>query len=143
MFNHAAWLLPILLSCLVGCSGRDAAPPRSSIENPADLEPGARLFNGNCAACHQPDARGIPGVYPSLVGSPVLLGDPQPLARWVIAGQRPASMPAGRYPTKMLQFGWMKASDAALLFTYLRSHFGNDAPAVDAATVDQALSTIP
>jgi mono/diheme cytochrome c family protein len=139
MFNHAAWLLPALLGCLVGCSGRDADPPRSSNESPGDSEPGARLFSGNCAACHQPDARGIPGVYPSLVGSPVLLGDPQVLTRWVIKGQRPASMPSGRYPTRMLQFGWMKASDTAQLFTYLRSHFGNDAPGVDAAAVDQAL----
>jgi mono/diheme cytochrome c family protein len=143
MSNHAAWLLPALLGCLAGCSGRDADPPPSSSATATDLEPGARLFNAHCAACHQQDARGIPGVYPSLVGSPVLLGDPQPLARWVIRGQRPASMPAGRYPTKMLQFGWMKASDTAQLFTYLRSHFGNDAPEVDAATVDRALADNP
>jgi hypothetical protein len=39
----------------------------------------------------------------------------------------------------MPQFGWMKAPDAAALFTYLRSHFGNSAPAVDAATVAGAL----
>jgi mono/diheme cytochrome c family protein len=140
MSNHAAWILPALLGCLAGCSGRDESPPQSAVAKPTDVEPGARLFNSHCVACHQPDARGIPGVYPSLVGSPVLLGDPQQLARWVIEGRRPASMPAGRYPTKMLQFGWMKAPDAAQLFTYLRAHFGNDAPAVDAAIVEQALS---
>jgi mono/diheme cytochrome c family protein len=80
-------------------------------------------------------------VYPSLVGSTVLLGDPKALTLWVIKGQRPASMPEGRYPTKMLLFGWLKPADAAALFTYLRSHFGNDASAVDAATVTQALGT--
>jgi hypothetical protein len=39
----------------------------------------------------------------------------------------------------MLQFGWMKPADAAALFTYLRSNFGNSAPPVDAATVAKAL----
>lgn len=69
----------------------------------------------------------------------MVLGDPAPLARWVIKGQRPASMPLGRYPTQMLQFGWLKAADAAALFTYLRSSFGNSAPPVDASVVVKAL----
>ena len=40
-------------------------------------------------------------------------GDPAELALWVLKGQRPASMPVGRYSTQMLQFGWMKPADAA------------------------------
>jgi mono/diheme cytochrome c family protein len=100
---------------------------------------GERIFNGNCVACHQQGGVGIPGVYPSLAASPVVLGDPAELARWVIRGQRPAAMPVGRYSTQMLQFGWLKPADAASLFTYLRSHFGNSAAPVDAATVAQAL----
>jgi hypothetical protein len=39
----------------------------------------------------------------------------------------------------MLQFGWMKPADAAALFSYVRSSFGNSAPAIDAATVAKAL----
>ncbi len=79
-------------------------------------------------------------MYPSLAGSAVVQGDPRELALWVLKGQRPASMPAGRYSTQMLQFGWLKPADAAALFTYLRSSFGNSAPPVDAATVAQALA---
>jgi mono/diheme cytochrome c family protein len=101
------------------------------------------MYSGNCIACHQKDAQGIPGVYPSLAGSPVILGDPKELAAWVIQGRRPASMPIGRYPTSMIQFNWMKPGDAAALFTYLRSNFGNQASAVDAATVEQALGRQP
>jgi mono/diheme cytochrome c family protein len=74
-------------------------------------------------------------VYPSLAGSPVVNGDPVELAQWVLLGKRPKSMPAGRYAAQMLLFGWMKDQDAAALFTYIRSHFGNSAPPVDAATV--------
>ena len=100
---------------------------------------GERIYNGNCVPCHQQTGAGIPGVYPTLVGSPVVLGDPGELALWVLKGQRPPSMPAGRFPTQMLQFGWMKPADAAALFTYLRSNFGNSAPPVDAAAVAKAL----
>jgi mono/diheme cytochrome c family protein len=38
----------------------------------------------------------------------------------------------------MLLFGWMKDQDAAALFSYIRSNFGNSAPPVDAATVAAA-----
>jgi mono/diheme cytochrome c family protein len=107
---------------------------------PADTGAGERIYSGSCVPCHQQNGAGIPGVYPSLAGSPVVLGDPAQLAKWVIQGQRPASMPAGRYPTQMLQFGWLKPADAAALFSYLRSNFGNSAPPLDAATVAQALA---
>lgn len=107
-----------------------AAPP------PADL--GARLYNQNCVPCHREDGVGVPTVYPSLAGSAVVKGDPVQLVQWVLSGKRPPTLPAGRYSTQMLLFGWMKDADAAALLTYVRSHFGNDAPAVDAATVARA-----
>jgi mono/diheme cytochrome c family protein len=45
------------------------------MNEPSAWLPLARLDDANCIACHSQDARGIPGVYPSLVGSPVVLGD--------------------------------------------------------------------
>jgi mono/diheme cytochrome c family protein len=140
MVKHAVWLCIATLGCATGCTRQDApAAAAPATVAPADAAVGARLYSGNCLPCHQQDARGLAGVYPSLVGSPVLLGDPRDLTLWVIKGRRPVSMPAGRYSTMMRQFGWMKASDAAALFTYLRSNFGK-AAAVDAATVAAALS---
>jgi mono/diheme cytochrome c family protein len=121
--------IPLLAAALCACS------PRST----AAADAGARIYSGNCVPCHQQNGAGIPGVYPSLAGSPVVVGDPTALALWVVKGQRPASMPAGRYSTQMLSFGWMKPADAAALFSYLRSNFGNSAAPVDAATVAQAL----
>jgi mono/diheme cytochrome c family protein len=116
-----------------------AAAAASDAGRSAAAEVGARMYSGNCVPCHQQNGVGIPSVYPSLAGSPVVLGDPAQLALWVIKGQRPPSMPAGRYPTQMLQFGWMKPADAAALFSYLRSSFGNAAAPVDAAAVAEAL----
>jgi mono/diheme cytochrome c family protein len=133
--------LPLaLLGLLTGCSGGTPSPPTAG-DSAVDI--GARLYDANCIACHQPDARGIPGVYPSLVGSEVVLGDPGELALWIVMGRRPPTMPAGRYSTVMPQFGWLKPGDAAALCTYLRSSFGNAAPGVDAAAAASALRQSP
>jgi cytochrome c6 len=130
---------------LSGCSSGASAPGAST---PGASTPGAStpperasadLYTANCVACHQQDAHGIPGVYPSLVGSPVVLGDPAQFALWVVKGRRPGSMPAGRYATTMPQFGWMRDTDVAALQTYLRAHFGNGAPSVPPSAVSQAL----
>jgi mono/diheme cytochrome c family protein len=143
----------LLAGALVACSAKKKpGEPQASSGAPAataaaaavsDAGPsaaeGARIYNGNCVPCHQQNGAGIPSVYPSLAGSPVVLGDPAQLALWVIKGQRPPAMPTGRYPTQMLQFGWMKPADAAALLSYLRSNFGNSAAPVDAAAVAKAL----
>jgi len=102
----------------------------------ADL--GARLYDQNCVPCHREDGAGVPAVYPPLAGSPVVQGDPVQLAQWVLNGKRPPTLPAGRYSTQMVFVGWMKDPDAAALLTYVRSHFGNNAAPVDAATVAKA-----
>jgi len=125
-----------MAGAFAACSPKN---PGAAGRAPPPAEVGERIYNGNCVPCHQQSGVGIPGVYPSLAGSPVVQGDPEELALWVIKGQRPASMPVGRYSTQMLQFGWMKPADAAALFSYLRSSFGNSAPPVDAATVAKAL----
>jgi len=127
---HGTGLLLASLAALGACTPASAPPAENS---------GARIYSGNCISCHQQDGRGIKGVYPSLAGSPVVLGDPKALALWVVKGQRTPSMPPGRYSTTMPQYGWMKDSDAASLLTYLRSNFGNTAPAVEAAAVSQVL----
>jgi mono/diheme cytochrome c family protein len=133
-----------LAGLIAGCSAKNPGVPQGGPASSAGgaapgLDVGARIYSGNCVPCHQQSGAGIPGVFPSLAGSPVVLGDPAELARWVIKGQRPRSMPVGRYSTQMLQFGWMKPADAAALFSYLRSSFGNSAAPVDAASVAQAL----
>src|ERR1700678_1729872 len=84
--------LPIAFALgLAACSGGTPAVPSAGDAAPPAADTGARIFNGNCVPCHQQNGQGIPGVYPSLAGSPVVLGDPAALALWVIKGQRPAS----------------------------------------------------
>jgi mono/diheme cytochrome c family protein len=150
MNNRSVWFSSAVLGGLAACSAGTSSSPVAAVDPPGRASQaatpmssaaaaGERIYSGSCIACHQHNAQGIPGVYPSLVGSPVVLGDPKDLALWVIKGQRPPSMPVARYSTAMRQFSWMKPEDAAALFTYLRSNFGNAAAPVDAAIVAQAV----
>jgi mono/diheme cytochrome c family protein len=124
-----------LLWLATGC--RQSEPPGGAARAaPADR--GAVLYVQNCLPCHRENGEGVPTVYPSLKGSAAVNGDPVELAQWVLSQKRPASIPAGRYPTQMLLFGWMKDEDAAALLTYIRANFGNAAPPVDAATIAKA-----
>ncbi|MYY25916.1 cbb3-type cytochrome c oxidase subunit II [Elizabethkingia anophelis] len=45
----------------------------TSTEN-SNLPDGAELFTANCASCHQTSGEGVPGAFPPLKGSPVVLG---------------------------------------------------------------------
>src|ERR1700753_2376064 len=114
-----------LASMVLFLSRLAVLPAGSRGVTPPTAETGQRIFNDTCIACHQADGAGIPGAYPSLAGSPVVLGDAAALARWVVLGERPASMPAGRYAAQMPRFGWLAPANAAMLLTYIRSSFGN------------------
>jgi len=138
MNRHASWLMAAVFAGLAGCSSGN--PPAESAAATSDRGVGARIFRGNCIGCHQSSGFGIPGLYPSLAGSPVVLGDPVPLALWVVKGRRPPGMPVGRFPAVMPKFVWLKPEDVAALLTYLRAEFGNSAAPVTAASVTQALN---
>jgi|SRR5580698_10041949 mono/diheme cytochrome c family protein len=134
MFASRAMTGMGLLLLAAGCSS-SSSPGASGSTAPAAADRGAALYAQNCVPCHHENGEGVPRVFPALSGSPAVLGDPIELAQWVLSQKRPASIPAGRYPTQMLLFGWMGDSDAAALLTYIRTHFGNTASAVDAATI--------
>jgi mono/diheme cytochrome c family protein len=115
---------------LAGCGPGDGQAPPAG--------PGARLYASNCLACHQRNGEGVPGVQPPLAGTPVPAGDAGELLRWVMYGERPAALPRGRYAGVMPQFGYLSDADLATLLSYVRSSFGNAAPAITPAMVAEA-----
>jgi mono/diheme cytochrome c family protein len=132
-------VLPLgLLGFAAACSQQSQTPAAGAGAPAGPADRGAVLYAQNCLPCHREKGEGVPAVYPSLQGSAAVTGDPIELAQWVLSQRRPASIPAGRYPTQMLLFGWMKDEDAAALLTYIRANFGNAAPPINAATVVDA-----
>jgi mono/diheme cytochrome c family protein len=128
-------LVPLALMMFIAACQQSSPEKGASAAATGSADRGAALYAQNCVPCHHENGEGVPKVFPSLSGSPAVLGDPIELAQWVLSQKRPASIPAGRYPTQMLLFGWMSNEDAAALLTYIRSHFGNSAPAVDPASI--------
>jgi len=101
--------------------------------------PGARTFLDNCAACHRSDGKGYEGVFPRLaLSSTVNARDPTSLINIVLHG---ASMPATQTaPTVFTMPSFAQRLDdrqIASVVTFIRSAWGNAAPAVDVEAVQR------
>ncbi len=79
---------------------------------------GEKVFQANCVACHQANGKGVPGAFPALAGSPVVLGPH--------AGQVDVVM-HGRPGTAMASFKQLSDVEMAAVITYTRHAWGNDA----------------
>jgi mono/diheme cytochrome c family protein len=98
---------------------------------PAVISPGQAIYEALCLNCHQATGQGLTGVYPPLAKSEWAAGDSQTLIKLTIHGL------AG--PTKVLgkDYGLVPMPPMGLddqqladVLTYVRSAFGNSAPAV-------------
>ena len=88
-----------------------------------------------CVVCHQANGMGQPGTFPPLVGSDfVNEKDPGRIIRLVLQGfQGPGLVVSGKpFPTGSSMVPWNSLSDddIAAVLTYVRSEWGNNAPAV-------------
>jgi len=82
------------------------------------LAKGETVYNTTCAACHQANGQGMPGVFPAIAGSAVATGD--------VAGHIDVVM-NGRTGTSMQAFGAQLSDvDVAAVITYERNAFGNN-----------------
>ncbi|GAA5192918.1 cytochrome c oxidase subunit II [Ferrimonas gelatinilytica] len=79
---------------------------------------GEQVYNGRCAACHQPNGMGLPGVFPAIKGSPVALGDVAAHIDIVAHGQTGTAMQAFA--------DQLSLKELAAVVTYQRNAFGND-----------------
>jgi len=130
-FRTAACCLTLLLAA--GCGGSPGGAP---------ADRGAVVYATHCASCHGRDGVGV-GKNPPLAGSVTVSGDPEVLAAWIIAGQRPPTLPKLRGLVVMPQYAWLSDEDLAAVITHVRTGFGNASPpvtATDIAAVRASLS---
>jgi len=73
---------------------------------------GKEVYDKSCAACHQANGEGIPGVFPALKGSPIVQGDPAAHIDMVLNGKAGTAMQAFR--------DQLSAAEIAAVITYER-----------------------
>jgi len=85
----------------------------------ADLQArGEKIYASNCVACHQATGKGVPGNFPALEGSKVVLGPQEGQIDLLLKGK------AG---TAMASFKQLSDVELAAVMTYTRNAFGNKA----------------
>jgi glucose/arabinose dehydrogenase/mono/diheme cytochrome c family protein len=93
------------------------------------FEKGRTAYTTICAACHQPDGRGLAGVAAPLVDSPWVLGPDKFLARIVLKGK------TGKTNVTMPPLEMLGNETLAAALTYIRRSWGHTAPPVSPATI--------
>ena len=85
----------------------------------ADLtDRGAKVYASNCVACHQATGKGVPGAFPALDGSKVVLG---------AQGDQVALLLNGKQGTAMASFKQLSDVELAAVATYTRNAWSNKA----------------
>nr|WP_275974072.1 cytochrome c oxidase subunit II [Shewanella pneumatophori] len=79
---------------------------------------GEQVYLARCAACHQPNGAGLPGVFPSLIGSPLIKGPVAGHIDIVVNGKPGTAMQAFSQQ--------LTATEIAAVVTYERNAWGND-----------------
>ena len=79
---------------------------------------GEQVYTANCAACHQASGKGVPGAFPALDGSKVVLGP---------AAEQMKVLLNGRAGTAMASFKRLSDTELAAVTTYTRNAWSNRA----------------
>lgn len=100
-----------------GAAQTAAADNAKSFELAELLERGEKVYQANCAACHQADGKGMAGVFPAISGSPVATG---PLAAHIDIVMN------GKPGTAMAAFAdQLSDAELAAVVTYQRNALDN------------------
>jgi len=109
---------------------------------------GEKVYRTYCMSCHQLDGKGDGNRFPPLAGSDWVLSgrnrtDKERLIRVLLKGLEGEIQVLGKpYSNTMPAHSFLSNEDAAKVLTYIRNNFGNKAPAVSAADVDEVRKSL-
>jgi mono/diheme cytochrome c family protein len=116
-------------------STRDAARPPP----PEAIERGRVVYRDRCEGCHGPRGEGARGAYPALAGNrSVVMDQPANVIRAVLSGGFQPATAGNPRPWGMPPFGHvLDDADVAAVVTFIRTQWGNRAPAVSSTDVQR------
>jgi mono/diheme cytochrome c family protein len=113
-----------------------------------EISQGESIYQMACLACHQPEGKGLPGVYPPLVGSDWVRGDESRLIKIILNGLTgPIDVAGDKYGAgtqsiPMPAMAGMSDEDIAAVLSFVREEFGGGASAVSPHAVSQVRSEV-
>lgn len=127
----------LMLKQWVDAGGVQGKPlPQVIFQAKADrIEHGKELFNKICAACHQPDAKGVVGKFPPLAGSDFLNADKNRAVNVLLHGRQGEITVNGQTFNNSMPTFPLSDSDIASALTYVYNSFGNSGKDVTADQV--------
>jgi mono/diheme cytochrome c family protein len=115
----------LLLLSACNRTGADGASGEAPVST-ADLTP-QRAYSV-CEPCHHANGLGIPNAYPSLVGTPWVIGDPELLIKVTLHGlQGPILVNGKPWNAMMMPLQNLPDEQIALALTHVRTSWGNAA----------------
>lgn len=99
------------------------------------IEAGKAVYAQNCAACHQPDGKGIPAAFPPLAKADYLMKDKKRAIKTVIHGLEGKIEVNGMPFNGVMPALGLSDEDAANVLTYIRNSWGNKGDIVTPAEV--------
>lgn len=117
-----------------------STPRQRSAAAPAAMELGGKIYRQQCAQCHQPAGQGSGTAWPALAGNPTVTA-PSPVnaIRMVLDGGYAPATAANPRPHGMPPFGQiLNDNDIAMLVSYIRNSWGNEAGGVTSLEVKRA-----
>ncbi len=107
---------------------------------PAQVAMGKTVYMTVCFACHQPTGLGLPPVFPPLTKSEYVNGPAERMAAMILKGNAGPMTVEGKPYNNIMpgQEAMLTDEKIAAVMTYVRSNFGNIAPAVAADVVAAA-----
>ena len=95
-----------------------------------------KLYNTFCGTCHQQNGKGARGRMPPLAGTDWVTGNKERLITAVLNGlQGPLEINGENYNGVMPPHRFLKDDEIAMILSYVRKSFGNNASAVSAEEV--------
>ncbi|WP_343730067.1 cytochrome c oxidase subunit II [Duganella sp.] len=83
---------------------------------------GEKVYNTNCAVCHQANGKGVAGAFAPLDGSEVVNGPKAEQINVLLHGKK-----SGKYPAEMPAWKQLSDTDIAAVITYTRNSWSNKA----------------
>jgi len=122
--DYEAWLnnkgqdMDVAVAGDIGTMQLPALEPIDFDDLPKVMDKGLSIYKANCTACHKDNGQGMPPVFPSFVGTSIVIGPPEEHIKILLLGVQGKAMQS--YADQLSD------EEIAAVITYERNAWGND-----------------